>query len=110
MSFDVRGKKILIMGLGLHGGGVGTARFFAKQGALLTITDLRTQDQLKTSIAALKKYKGITYVLGRHRKNDFLRADIIIKNPSVPPTSPYLLFARNNSFLPLIFPRFPCPD
>ncbi|MEK7074584.1 MAG: UDP-N-acetylmuramoyl-L-alanine--D-glutamate ligase [Patescibacteria group bacterium] len=96
MSFDVRGKKILIMGLGLHGGGVGTARFFAKQGALLTITDLRTQDQLKTSIAALKKYKGITYVLGRHRKNDFLRADIIIKNPSVPPTSPYLVFARNN--------------
>ena len=70
MSFDICGKRILIMGLGLHGGGVGTARFFAKQGALLIITDLRTQDQLQKSIAKLKQYKGITYVLGRHRKND----------------------------------------
>lgn len=95
MNFDVRGKKILIMGLGLHGGGVGTARFFADKGALLTITDIRTQDQLKESITKLEEYKGVTYVLGRHRKSDFLHADLIIKNPGVPPTSPYLAFARS---------------
>lgn len=96
MSFDFRGKKILIMGLGLHGGGVGTARFFAQQGALLTITDMRTQDQLKASIATLKEYKGITYVLGRHRKSDFIHADLIVKNPGVSPTSFYLAYARHN--------------
>lgn len=96
MNFDFCKKKVLIMGLGLHGGGVGTARFFADKGALLTITDMRTHDQLKKSIDVLKAYNGITYVLGRHRKSDFLHADLIIKNPGVPPTSPYLEFARRN--------------
>ena len=82
------------MGLGLHGGGVGTARFFVKQGALVTVTDLRTRGELKESITKLKKYKGIRYVLGGHRKQDFLLADIIIKNPGVAPASPYLVLAR----------------
>lgn len=94
-DIDVHGKKVLIMGLGLHGGGVGTARFFAKLGALVTVTDLRTQEELKESIAKLKNYKAIRYALGGHRKRDFLRADIIIKNPGVAPTSPYLALARD---------------
>ena len=97
MNNDFHGKKILIMGLGLHGGGVGTARFFVARGARVTVTDLRTKDQLKESIAKLKEYKKIIYVLGRHRKSDFLHADIIIKNPGVLPTSPYLLLARRNN-------------
>ncbi len=96
MSFDFRGKKILIMGLGLHGGGVGTARFFVKRGAHVTVTDLRTKEQLQKSLEKLKEHRGITYVLGRHRKNDFLHADLIIKNPGVSPTSPYIAAARGN--------------
>ena len=35
------GKKILIAGLGLQGGGEGVVKFFLKAGAGLTITDLR---------------------------------------------------------------------
>lgn len=94
MNFDFQGKKILIMGLGLHGGGVGAAHFFAERGARVTVTDLRTEEQLQESMAKLKKYKDIIYVLGRHRKSDFLRADLIVKNPGVPPTSPYIALAR----------------
>lgn len=30
---DFKNKKVLIMGLGLHGGGAGAAEFFAKAGA-----------------------------------------------------------------------------
>ncbi|MDP3778426.1 MAG: UDP-N-acetylmuramoyl-L-alanine--D-glutamate ligase [bacterium] len=95
MNTDFTGKKILIMGLGLHGGGVGTARFFAKRGASLVITDLRTKAQLESSIAKLKEFSHITYVLGEHRKSDFLQADLIVKNPGVPPTSPYIKLARD---------------
>ena len=95
-AVDFRGKKILIMGLGLHGGGVGAARFFAGRGASLTITDLRTEKELQGSLAQLKNIRGISYVLGRHRKSDFLHADLIVKNPGVPPNSPYLLLGRKN--------------
>ncbi len=95
MNTDFTGKKILIMGLGLHGGGVGAARFFAKRGASLVITDLRTKVQLESSITKLKEFSKITYVLGEHRKSDFLQADLIVKNPGVPPVSPYIKLAQD---------------
>lgn len=90
----IKDKKVLIMGLGLHGGGVGAARFFATRGARVTITDLRSAQELCTSLEQLKKFPEITYILGRHRRKDFLHADLIIKNPGVPPTSPYIIAAR----------------
>lgn len=40
---EFRGKYITIMGLGLHGGGIASARFFAKAGAEVTVTDLRDE-------------------------------------------------------------------
>lgn len=83
------------MGLGLHGGGVGTAKFFCEQGADVLVTDLKTEEQLKDSLQKLSKLK-IKYTLGRHEEADFLWADLIIKNPDVPQTSPYLEIARKN--------------
>ena len=43
-------KKVVIMGLGLHGGGVGVAKFFLSQGANVLVTDLKTKTQLKESL------------------------------------------------------------
>jgi UDP-N-acetylmuramoylalanine--D-glutamate ligase len=83
------------MGLGLHGGGVSSAMFFYKQGADVLITDLKTEQQLKESIEKLKGLK-IKYFLGGHREEDFISADLIIKNPDVPSTSPYLEIAKKN--------------
>ena len=88
-------KKILIMGLGLHGGGVGAAKFFAKAGAKVVATDLRTKKQLRESIRKLKGLP-IKYVLGKHREEDFKNADLIIRNPAVPDESPYLKIARKH--------------
>ena len=90
-----KGKKILIMGLGLHGGGVGVAKFFCKMGADVLVTDLKTEEKLKDSIEKLKGLK-IKYTLGGHKEEDFISADLIIKNPDVPATSPYLEIARKN--------------
>jgi len=90
-----KNKKILIMGLGLHGGGVGTAKFFCAQGADVLVTDLKTEEQLKESIERLKSFK-INYSLGGHKEADFLWADLIIKNPDVPASSPYLEIAKKN--------------
>ena len=89
-------KKVLIMGLGLHGGGVGAAKFFVSVGARVTVTDLRTKKQLGKSFGKLKGLP-IKYVLGKHQGKDFARADLIIRNPAVPDDSPYLKIARKHN-------------
>ncbi len=91
-----KNKKIVVMGLGLHGGGASVAKFFAKQGADVLITDLKTKEQLSDSIKKLKGLK-ISYTLGGHKEDDFLNADLIVKNPDVPNSSPYLEIARKNN-------------
>lgn len=92
-NINIKGKKVLIMGLGLLSGGVSTARYFAKKGALVTVTDLRSSGVLRSSI---KKLSGlpIRFVLGEHKTEDFENADLIIRNPDVMPDSPYLEVAR----------------
>jgi len=91
-----KGKKVTIMGLGLHGGGVGIAKFFCLQGADVLVTDLKTKEQLSVSIEKLKKFK-IRYTLAKHEAEDFITADLIIKNPDVSNSSPYLEIARKNN-------------
>jgi len=44
------GKRILVVGLGLQGGGVGLAKFFAHLGAIVTVTDKKNEKQLEESL------------------------------------------------------------
>jgi UDP-N-acetylmuramoylalanine-D-glutamate ligase len=85
-AIDVRGKRALVMGLGLHGGGLGVARFLAAHGADVTVTDLRGPELLQPSLDALAGYP-IRFVLGRHDEADFSAADMVIRNPGVPARS-----------------------
>lgn len=89
------------MGLGLHGGGTASARFFARAGASVTVTDLRKRRVLQESLKKLAPFKSIRYVLGRHRMKDFEDTDVIVKNPGIPPHSPYLKAAENKR-IPII--------
>jgi UDP-N-acetylmuramoylalanine--D-glutamate ligase len=95
LSMDLRGKRALVMGLGIHGGGLGVARFLADHGAHVTVTDLRGSEQLQSSLDALADLP-ITFVLGQHRDEDFRNADLVIRNPGVPRESRYLQIARAN--------------
>jgi len=89
-------KNITLMGLGLLGRGVGDAKFFAEAGAHLTITDLKTAEELKPSIDRLKKrFPNIVYHLGEHALEDFEEKDMIISAPNAPLDSPFLLHARD---------------
>jgi len=84
------------MGLGLQGGGVGTVKFLAREGAKITVTDLRPRQVLAPALKALRKIRGIRWVLGKHRSRDFVRADIVVKNPGVRPDNFYLKLARRH--------------
>ena len=92
-SNSYSGKAVTVMGLGLFGGGVGAARFFATHGAKVTVTDRRGEEDLKPSIDALKGLP-IRYVLGRHEVEDFCKADVVMVNPGVPADSPLVVMAR----------------
>jgi len=91
------GKRILVMGLGVHGGGLGVARFMARQGAYVRVTDLRPADKMRDSITALQSEQflhPIEFTLGEHLEEDFNWADLIVKNQAVPFSSPWVRLAR----------------
>ncbi|MBM7843132.1 UDP-N-acetylmuramoyl-L-alanine--D-glutamate ligase [Herpetosiphon giganteus] len=90
---DLRNKRITVMGLGVHGGGLGVTRFLLEQGAHVIVTDLRSAEVLQPSLAALAGLP-VEFVLGEHRDQDFELVDMVIRNPGVPRESRYLQLAR----------------
>jgi len=91
-----KGKKITMMGLGLLGRGVGDAAFLAECGAEVLVTDLKSKNELKSSLQKLRKYNHIKYILGRHRLEDFKNTDLILKSAGVPLDSIYIKEARKH--------------
>jgi UDP-N-acetylmuramoylalanine--D-glutamate ligase len=87
---DLKNKKITVMGLGLHGGGIGTIRFLSWAGANLLVTDLKSKEELAPSLEKLKDLKNITFVFSQHRPEDFTKTDMVIKNPAVPWSNKYV--------------------
>jgi UDP-N-acetylmuramoylalanine--D-glutamate ligase len=89
-----QGKKVTVMGLGLLGRGVGDTKYLASCGAELIVTDLKSREELASSLAELEAFSNITYVLGEHRLEDFRRRDFILKAAGVPLDSVYIAEAR----------------
>ena len=72
------------MGLGVHGGGLGNVKWLSEQGAQVTVTDLRSEQELTQQLKEIKDRENIKVVLGEHRQEDFINADIVVQNPAVP--------------------------
>lgn len=92
-KINLSGKRVTVMGLGLQGQGLWAAKIASRQKAKVTVTDLRTAKDLAPSLKELKNLP-IKYVLGRHRKKDFIESDLVVRNPSVPNDSKFLKIAR----------------
>ena len=91
------------MGLGLLGRGIGIVKYLAGKGARVTVTDLKSNSILKSSVAEvrhfLKNKKGthqVKFILGKHRLEDFRNEDMIFKAAGVPLDSIYIKEARNH--------------
>lgn len=85
--------NVLVFGLGLHGGGVASARYYAQKGDSVCVTDLTERSRLKDQLEQLADLP-VRYTLGGHTSEDVRWADIIIKNPAVPPNHPLLIGAE----------------
>jgi UDP-N-acetylmuramoylalanine--D-glutamate ligase len=80
MSVALRGKKVLVVGLGRSG--AAAARLCAERGAHVTVTDARPADALAPTLATLPA--GVGRELGGHRRETFLGAELIVVSPGVP--------------------------
>jgi UDP-N-acetylmuramoylalanine--D-glutamate ligase len=87
---DYRNRRILVMGLGSFGGGLGAVKFLVKRGAIVTITDLRPREKLLEPLAELNETPPDRLVLGKHNADDFRSADLVVINPAVKRDCPFL--------------------
>ncbi len=88
---EVKGKRVLVVGLGKSG--VASAQFLAARGARVTVSDTRTQHELKDQIPALLE-RGIAIETGGHGERTFRDQDLIVVSPGVPSDVPQLARAR----------------
>ncbi len=95
---DLNQKKVLVVGLGMTG--LATARFLHHRGAVVTVTDMATEDDLATSVLELHQL-GIRTEIGSHRRESFESSELIVLSPGVPHTHDFLTGARRKG-IPVI--------
>ncbi len=84
---SLEGRRVVVMGLGRFGGGVGVTRWLAERGADVLVTDRDPADRLAGSVSQVQDLvEGgrVELRLGEHRVNDFTTADVVVVNPAVP--------------------------
>src|ERR1700761_6040897 len=91
-EFDLRGKKVLVVGLGKSG--LAAAMFLRRRGAHVTVSDVRSAEALAKDIPALLE-EGIMVETGGHGLLTFRRQDLIIVSPGVPLNTPELAQVRS---------------
>jgi len=89
---ELKGKKVLVVGLGRSG--LAAAIFLRRQGAHVTVSDIRSAEALAKDIPALLD-QGINVEAGGHGLLTFRRQDLIVVSPGVPLNTPELVQARN---------------
>lgn len=95
---DLHDKRVLVMGVGRFGGGVGVTTWLVEQGARVTVTDLDPGAAEHPAIKPLLDAGTISATLGSHDAEDFRQADIIVANPAVPKpwNNPFIQTARDH--------------
>ena len=90
-SMDLANKRVLVVGLGKSG--VASALFLQSRGARVTVSDTKTEDQLRAEIPILLDH-GIAVETGGHGDRTFRGQDLIVVSPGVPVDAPPLQQAR----------------
>jgi UDP-N-acetylmuramoylalanine--D-glutamate ligase len=89
-----RGRRVTVIGLGTHGGGLGAVRFLAKNGARIRLTDQSSSTLLSQSLKELRDVRFESVRLGWHDASDFLDAEAVVVNPAVPVGHPLVQSLR----------------
>jgi UDP-N-acetylmuramoylalanine--D-glutamate ligase len=95
---ELKGKKVLVVGLGKSG--LAAALFLRRRGAQVTVSDVRSAEALAKDIPSLLE-EGINVEAGGHGLLTFRRQDLIVVSPGVPLDTPELAQVRSFG-LPII--------
>jgi UDP-N-acetylmuramoylalanine--D-glutamate ligase len=88
---DLAGKKVVVVGLAQTG--VSLARFCARRGARVIVTDAKPADKLDKQRAELADVANLVWEVGGHDTASFTSADLVVMSPGVP-TLPEMVAAR----------------
>jgi len=112
---DLKGKKVLVVGLGQSG--LAAAKYLADQGAFVTVTDTKKEEELKVKIDELesvlsspitnartqerKNASTIQYHFGSNPPSLFTETGLIVLSPGVPLDVEGVLIAKKNN-IPIV--------
>ncbi|MCE9579056.1 MAG: UDP-N-acetylmuramoyl-L-alanine--D-glutamate ligase [Deltaproteobacteria bacterium] len=78
---ELRGKQVVVVGMAQTG--VALAKFCARRGARVIVTDAKPMEKLGEAAAALAGV-DVTWEVGGHEMMSFTGADLVVMSPGVP--------------------------
>lgn len=88
---ELNGKRVLVLGLGRSG--LASALFLKSHGARVTVSDTKSEDQLRDHIPALLD-AGIAVETGGHSQRTLQNQDLMVVSPGVPVDAPPIVQAK----------------
>src|SRR4030043_1966925 len=80
---DLNGQKVLVVGLARTG--LATVKFLKEQGAIVSTSEMKPEEEMKEVLQRLREM-SISTEWGGHTVKNFLYQDLIILSPGVDPT------------------------
>lgn len=77
--------RVTVVGLGRFGGGISAVRYLAAQGAIVSLTDRCSENELKHSLAEISDVSLRQTFFGGHPDEAFRECDVVVINPAVRP-------------------------
>ena len=84
---DVKNKRVIVLGMARSG--VAAAKLLAKRGAVVTISDMKTEESFGGALDELKAL-GCTFALGEGPQRYLAGQDMMILSPGIPVAKPFV--------------------
>jgi UDP-N-acetylmuramoylalanine--D-glutamate ligase len=97
VKIEIKDKDVTVVGLARSG--IGAANLLSELGANVTVTDIKTEEELKDFIPGLNH--SVRLAFGGHPEDIFLLSDMIVVSPGVPLKIP-LISNANSRGIPVI--------
>lgn len=95
VTAEFSGQRVVVLGLGSFGGGVGAVRFLSAAGAFVTVCDQKPADALEGSLRQIANCPNVSLRLGGHSESDVAGADLVVASTALRPDHPLLRHVRS---------------
>ncbi|MFN3692491.1 MAG: UDP-N-acetylmuramoyl-L-alanine--D-glutamate ligase [Candidatus Paceibacteria bacterium] len=86
-----KGKRVVVMRIGLLGRGIGDTAYLAEAGADVLVVDAAPQEVMQPAVDQLSQYPNIAWKFGPYDFADFKDADLVLVGAGAPLDEPVLL-------------------